>query len=194
MQDAPDDAQIIAQVRDGNVHAFGLLIERYQRLLYYSVIGKVREHPEAQDIVQKSFVTAYQSLSTLADPEAFFPWIKGISLNHCRNAWRSHHSYATMKERLLEARQAEINLAVLDENAGDSSPRVEALRQCLQRLGPEESSLIELRFVQELSMEEIGAELSKGAEAVRVWLYRVRTRLAECVKRRLNPNHGGATA
>ena len=192
MPDAPDDAQIIAKVRDGDVQTFGLLIERYQRLLYYSVIGKVREHPEAQDIVQKSFVTAYQSLSDLTNPEAFFPWLKGIALNHCRNAWRSHHSYATMKERLLEARQAEINLEVLEQDSADTSPRVEALRQCLQRLGPEESSLIELRFVQELSMEEIGVELSKGAEAVRVWLYRVRTRLAECVKRRLNVE-GGAT-
>jgi len=194
MQDAPQDAQIIAEVRDGNVEAFGLLIARYQRLLYYSVLGKVREHPEAQDIVQKSFVTAYQNLATLTDPEAFFPWIKGIALNHCRNEWRRHHSYATMKERLLEARRAEVNLLRLEQADADTSPRAEALRHCLERLGPEEQSLIELRFVQELSMEQIGAELSKGAEAVRVWLYRVRTRLAECVKRRLTLDPGGETA
>jgi RNA polymerase sigma-70 factor (ECF subfamily) len=193
MQDAPD-SQIISQIRGGNVPAFGLLIERYQRLLYYSVLGKVREHPEAQDIVQKSFVTAYQSLATLSDPEAFFPWLKGIALNHCRNEWRRHRSYATMKERLLEARRAEVNLVRLEQESTDTSPRVEALRQCLARLGADEQSLIELRFVQELSMEQIGAELSKGAEAVRVWLYRVRTRLAECVRRRLILDHGGETA
>jgi len=188
------DAQIIAEVRAGNVAAFGRLIERHQRLLYYFVLGKVREHPEAQDIVQKSFVSAYQNLAALADPEIFFPWLKGIALNHCRNAWRSHHSYATMKERLLEARRAEIHLAVLEHESGETSPRVEALRTCLERLGAEESSLIELRFVQELSMEQIGAEMKKSSEAVRLWLYRVRMRLAECVKRRLNLGEGGATA
>jgi len=194
MQDHPQDAQIIAEVRAGNVDAFGRLIARYQRLLYYSVLGKVREHPEAQDIVQKSFVTAYQNLATLTDPEAFFPWIKGIALNHCRNEWRRHHSYATMKERLLEARRAEVSLLRLEEGGADTSPRAEALRQCLERLEPEELSLIELRFVQEFSMEQIGAELSKGAEAVRVWLYRVRMRLAECVKRRLTLAAGGEAA
>ncbi len=194
MPDA-QDAQIIAEVRGGNVEAFGLLVARYQRLLFYSVLGKVREHPEAQDIVQKSFVTAYQNLATLTDPEAFFPWIKGIALNHCRNEWRRHHSYATMKERLLEARRAEVSLLRLEEQeCADTSPRAEALRQCLERLGAEELTLIELRFVQEFSMEQIGAELSKGAEAVRVWLYRVRTRLAECVRRRLSLDHGGETA
>jgi RNA polymerase sigma-70 factor (ECF subfamily) len=194
MQDHAQDAQIIAEVRDGNVDAFGRLIARYQRLLYYAVLGKVREHPEAQDIVQKSFVTAYQNLATLTDPEAFFPWIKGIALNHCRNEWRRHHSYATMKERLLEARRAEVNLLWLEQERADTSPRAEALRKCLERLEPEELSLIELRFVQEFSMDQIGAELSKGAEAVRVWLYRVRVRLAECVKRRLTLDPGGETA
>lgn len=188
------DAQIIADVRGGNVEAFGLLIERYQRLLFYSVLGKVREHPEAQDIVQKSFVTAYHNLATLADPDFFFPWLKGIALNHCRNEWRRHHSYATMKERLLEARRAEFNLLRLDQGSVGTSLRVEALRRCLEGLEPEEQSLIELRFVQELSMEQIGTELRKGAEAVRLWLYRVRTRLAECVRRRLILDHGGETA
>jgi RNA polymerase sigma-70 factor, ECF subfamily len=188
------DSQIIAEVRGGNVQAFGRLIERYQRLLYYSVLGKVREHPEAQDVVQKSFVTAYQNLASLTDPEAFFPWLKGIALNHCRNEWRRHHSYATMKERLLEARRAEMNLLRLEQGSVDTSPRVEALRRCLERLEPEEQLLIELRFVQELSMDQIGTELRKGAEAVRVWLYRVRTRLAECVRRRLTLEHEGETA
>ncbi|MES2694244.1 MAG: sigma-70 family RNA polymerase sigma factor [Verrucomicrobiota bacterium] len=188
------EAQIIAKIRNGNVAAFGLLIERHQRLLYYSVLGKVREHAEAQDIVQKSFVTAYQSLATLTDPDAFFPWLKGIALNHCRNEWRRHYSYATMKERLIEARRAEMNLHRFEQESADTSQRVHALRQCLERLGPEEQSLIELRFVQERSMEQIGEELSKGAEAVRVWLYRVRARLAECVKRRLNLEQRGETA
>jgi RNA polymerase sigma-70 factor (ECF subfamily) len=193
MSEAPD-AQIIAQVHRGHVAAFGWLIQRYQRLLYHWVLGKVREHAEAQDIVQKSLVTAYRNLATLTDPDAFFPWLKGIALNHCRNEWRRHHSYATMKERLVEARRAEVNLHRLEQEHGDTSPRVEALRQCLQRLGTEEQSLIELRFVQELSMEQIGAKLSRGAEAVRVWLYRVRTRLAECVKRRLALDPEGETA
>ena len=53
-----EDTELIAQIRDGNVDAFDKLVERYQRQLYYYAIGKVAEHTEAQDIVQKSFVTA----------------------------------------------------------------------------------------------------------------------------------------
>lgn len=180
-----EDAELITGVRGGNAQMFSQLVERYQRLLYYFVLGKVREPAEAQDIVQKSFVSAYQNLATLTDPEAFFPWVRGIALNHCRNEWRRHHSYASMKDRLLEAKQAELAVLRLEENHGEGTPRTDALRHCLERLKPDEHALIELRFVQELSMDQIGAELNKGGEAVRVWLYRIRSRLAECVKRRL---------
>jgi DNA-directed RNA polymerase specialized sigma24 family protein len=33
-------------------------------------------------------------LAFLTDPKAFFPWIKGIALNHCRNEWRRQHRQA----------------------------------------------------------------------------------------------------
>jgi RNA polymerase sigma-70 factor (ECF subfamily) len=179
------DAELLDRVRAGDVDVFGTLIERYQRQLYYFVIGKVSEHTEAQDIVQKSFVTAYRSLDTFKTGSEFFPWIKGIALNHCRNEWRRHRSQATMKERLLEARRAELELLWLAEEQRPGEARVAALRQCLQQLTPQEQVLIDRRFVQELSMDEIGRELSKGGEAIRLWLYRLRVRLADCVRKRL---------
>ena len=91
-----------------------------------------------------------------------------------------------MKERLLEARRAELELAWLDERHHEGEPRVAALRECLQKLSEEEQKLVELRFVQELSMQALGEAVGKGGEAVRMWLYRVRQRLAECVRRKLS--------
>jgi RNA polymerase sigma-70 factor (ECF subfamily) len=181
-----EDNELIAQVLDGKVDIFGKLIERYQRQLYYFVIGKIAEHTEAQDIVQKSFVTAYQNLSQFTTGATFFPWVKGIALNHCRNEWRRYHSQATMKDRLLEAKRAELEMLWLEERHHEGDARISALRECLQRLDPTEQNLVERRFVQEMSMAEIGRDLSKGGEAVRLWLYRVRVRLAECVKRRMS--------
>ncbi len=55
----------------------------------------------------------------------------------------------------------------------------------MQQLSAEEQSLLELRFVQELPLQSIGEPLGKGSEAIRLWLYRVRQRLANCVRRKL---------
>lgn len=46
-----DDSEIIARVLAGQQEAFGALVERYQRQLYYFVVGKVAEDTEAKDIV-----------------------------------------------------------------------------------------------------------------------------------------------
>ena len=80
-----DDPEIIAAVRVGDSDDFAALVERYQRTLYCFVVGKVVDDTEAKDIVQKSFVAAFQNLDDFRLGESFFAWMKGIALNHCRN-------------------------------------------------------------------------------------------------------------
>jgi RNA polymerase sigma-70 factor (ECF subfamily) len=135
--------------------------------------------------VQKSFVTAFQSLAEFQLGQSFFAWLKGISLNHCRNEWRRHQSQARLAGRLLEEKRAELELAAFDASP-DNERRLAALRQCLEQLGPEEQAVVEMRFVQELPLASIGAQLGREAEAARLFLYRIRQRLADCVKKRLS--------
>jgi RNA polymerase sigma-70 factor (ECF subfamily) len=181
-----DDMDIIASVRAGESDKFGALVERYQRTLYYFVVGKVVDDTEAKDIVQKTFVVAFQNLAEFRVGESFYAWLKGIALNHCRNEWRRYQSQARLAGRLLEEKRAEIELAAFDSRPEDGERRLAALRQCLQQLSPHEQSIIESRFVQELPLAAIGEQLGRGTEAARLLLYRIRQRLADCVKKRLS--------
>jgi len=176
-----DDSEIIAAMRAGDSDAFAALVKRYQRTLYYFVVGKVADDTEAKDIVQKSFVVAFQNLSDFREGESFFAWLKGIALNHCRNEWRRHQSQARLAGRLLEEKRAELELASFATRADEGERRLAALRQCLEKLSPHEQTAIEWRFVQERSLAEIGVQLGRGTEGARLFLYRIRQRLAECV-------------
>ena len=91
-----NDTEIIATIRAGDKDAFGVLVERYQRSLYYFVVGKVADDTEAKDIVQKTLVTAFQNLSDFRLGGSFFAWLKGIALNQCRNEWRRYQSQARL--------------------------------------------------------------------------------------------------
>lgn len=181
-----DDPDIIAAVRAGDKDAFGALVERYQRTLYYFVVGKVVDDTEAKDIVQKTFVAAFQKLAEFRVDASFFAWLKGIALNHCRNEWRRHQSQARLAGGLLEEKRAELELASFDSRPDDGERRLAALRQCLEQLSAHEQKVVEWRFVQELPLVSIGEQLGRGAEAARLFLYRVRQRLADCVKKRLS--------
>jgi RNA polymerase sigma-70 factor (ECF subfamily) len=180
-----NDSEIIVAVRAGDSEAFAALVERYQRTLYYFVVGKVACDTEAKDIVQKTFVAAFQNLDDFRLGESFFAWLKGIGLNHCRNEWRRYQSQARLADRLLEEKRAEMELTSLDSHPDDGERRLAALRQCLKQLSPHEQTVIELRFMEELPLQSIGEQLGKGAEAARLFLYRIRQRLADCVKKRL---------
>ena len=180
-----DDSEIIAAVRAGDSDAFGGLVERYQRTLYYFVVGKVADDTEAKDIVQKTLVVAFQNLSEFRVGGSFFLWLKGIALNHCRNEWRRYQSQARLAGRLLEEKRAELELASFDARPDEDERRLAALRHCLEQLSPHEQTVVGLRFVQELPLLTIGEQLGRGAEAARLFLYRIRQRLADCVKKRL---------
>ena len=181
-----NDPEIIAAVRAGDSDAFAALVERYQRTLYYFVVGKVADDTEAKDIVQKSFVAAFQNLDDFRLGESFFAWLKGIALNHCRNEWRRYQSQARLAGRLREEKRAELELASFDAGSHGDDRRLAALRQCLEQLSPHEQTVVELRFVQELPLTAIGEHLGRGAEAARLFLYRIRQRLADCVKKRIS--------
>ena len=71
-----DDSDIITAVWTGDRDAYGKLVERYQRTLYYFVVGKVADDTEAKDIVQKTFVAAFQNLDDFRPGESFFAWLK----------------------------------------------------------------------------------------------------------------------
>ena len=126
-----DDAEIIVAVRAGDRDAFEALVERYQRTLYYFVVGKVADDTEAKDIVQKSFVTAFENLGDFRTSEGFFAWLRGIALNHCRNEWRRHQSQARLAGRLLEEKRAELELAM----ALAGQPRLSSLDRSLVKVG-----------------------------------------------------------
>ncbi len=181
---AMDDNEAIRETLKGNNDAFGHLVRRYHRPLYYFVVGKISVDGEAEDIVQKTFVSAYQKLSEYDARYPMIAWLRGIALNHCRNAWRQFQRQSAMKGSLLESKRAELELEALETCLPDER-RVTALRTCMEGLSENERKAMHLRFVEELSLDEIGQALQRNSEAARQFLFRIRTRLGQCVKKRL---------
>lgn len=179
------DSEIIATVLAGDAEAFGHLVERHQRQLYYFVVGKVADDAEAKDIVQKTFVVAFQTLTRLRAGEVFFAWLKGIALNHCRNEWRRRQSQARLAGRLIEEQHAALEVTAFDSRGAEDERRPAALARCLEKLSAEERTAVDLRFVQELPLAAIGEHIGRNAEGARLFLFRIRQRLADCVRKRL---------
>lgn len=180
-----EDPRAIEAVLAGDREAYGHVMRRYHRRLYYYVLGKVADDGEAEDIVQRTFVTAFHRLRDFDPAQPMLAWLRGIALNHCRNDLKIAVRQARLKSRLLDARRMEFQESWLDEPAEDAEQRILALRKCVKGLSDEERRAVELRFVEELPFESIGDALARNGEAARLFLFRLRQRLADCVRKRL---------
>src|SRR5213079_3563545 len=89
------DQEIISRVLAGSKDAFGILIARYSDPLYRHALGMTGSPDVAEDILQASFIKAYQHLAEVRG--RFDAWVFRIVANGCKdwlkNIRRSHLSY-----------------------------------------------------------------------------------------------------
>jgi len=87
----PDEAsldQVVARALDGDRTAFTSLIRKYARLVYGQVYLILRDREETEDIVQETFIRAFQFRVRLRNPRRFSSWLLSIARNLARDVLR----------------------------------------------------------------------------------------------------------
>jgi RNA polymerase sigma-70 factor (ECF subfamily) len=179
----PSDAELIQRCREGEVEAFGLLVERYQDRVH-NLVFRLLGHPEdALDAAQETFLRAYAALPRFELGQPFAPWLFRIATNYCFGVLRKRRPGVVSLDA-MEEREADATLAtVRGRNSGDPQEFVlEAVRdeevQCAVLALPEPyRTVILLRYMEELSYEEIAAALEMPLGTVKTCLHRGRLRL-----------------
>lgn len=170
MHQSADEGVLIQQVVDGDAEAFGILVQRYERVVYSVAFRMLRDRAAAQDAAQVAFIRAYEKLPTFdRHQHRFFSWIYRIVVNECLNQRRKP---ATESLRLVPP-------VMLDPGEGlDREKRRVALVQAMEALVPEHREVIVLRHYGDCSYDEIAAALGIPVVTVKSRLYAARQRLA----------------
>jgi RNA polymerase sigma-70 factor (ECF subfamily) len=85
---ATSDDALVARVRSGDRDAFALLVSRYQDRVYSIAHGFVRDPDDALDLVQDTFVKAFQALPRFRGGSSFYTWLYRIAVNNCKDFLR----------------------------------------------------------------------------------------------------------
>ncbi|MFA4987242.1 MAG: RNA polymerase sigma factor [Candidatus Brocadiia bacterium] len=162
------DAELVAQVLDGSEAAFPQLIERYWRMVFSIAYRGCRNTTDAEDITQESFLAALSSLPRLKDHAKFSSWLYGLALNTTRSFVRKRSRSPSMPEPLYE--EPADDPSTLSTMSGDES--VIELRKAVEKLKPIYRAVVELRYLQNLSCEEIALRLNEPSGTIRSRLCR----------------------
>ncbi len=177
-----DEQSLIQQVQEGNLEAFGRLMDLHMRRLR-AVIALSAPVPHLIDeVAHETFVFAYNHIHEFQRGTSFFAWIKSIAWNLLRAEIQRFSREQANQAKYAERRVFETTPLKTPERA---EREIEGLEKCLERVPPRLRQLLQMRYHLSFSTQEIAERAGQSAAWVRTTLCRLRRQLRECLEDRL---------
>lgn len=160
----PSDEALLGRYAAGDVDAFALLVERYERPLFNFILRSVRDRERAEDLLQDVFVRVVQNASSFKGDAKLSTWLYTIARNLCIDASRK---MVFRRHRSLDApgEGRDGDGAAMVERVAGSTPTAdrqaiggavgEAIQRAVEELPEEQREVFLLREVEHLPFKEI---------------------------------------
>ena len=178
-----DDLTLVRKAQHGDLRAYDDLIRRYQERIYATIYHMTANHEDANDLVQDTFIKAFQALRSFKGDASFYTWIYRIAVNKTINFLKQRRSrtHISLNDLDLNAEHDPALVALVS----DKTPRRDAVLSELQeklnaamlRLSETHRLVVTLHNVQGLSHEEIGEIMDCNVGTVRSRLFYARQQL-----------------
>jgi RNA polymerase sigma-70 factor (ECF subfamily) len=186
---ARQDLELVEQARQGRQAAYAELMDRYRDSIYYMMLKMVRNADDADDLTIEAFGKAFSRLDQYSPSFAFSTWLYKIASNNSIDFIRKKRIQVTSMdsgyvnddgERIqVDAKSSTMN----PEESIIHGQKVIHMRMLVSKLKPRYRVLVEKRYFDELSYEEIAEELQLPLGTVKAQLFRARDFLANMMEK-----------
>lgn len=188
--DVPDDVQLMLRVRDGDLSAFEMLVERHQYRIVGTVAKMLGDDIEAEDVAQQVFVRVWQSAARYSPDAKFTTWLLTITRNLVFNEMRRRRRskilcFGRQDDDLPEPVERADPAATDPAGAVLQDELERAVDEAIAALPEQQRLAVILRRYDEMSYEEIAAVLGTSVPSVKSLLFRARADLKDRLARYL---------
>jgi len=182
------DFKLVGQAMEGDQKAYAELMQRYKDSIYFMLLKMVNNRDDADDLTIEAFGKAFKNLHQYTPDFAFSTWLFKIATNNCIDFIRRKRQNTFSIDQALEGEggsemQFEIKSSMLDpEEKLIKKQKALVMRDVVEKLKPRYKRLVELRYFQERSYEEIAKELQLPLGTVKAQLFRAREFLYQILK------------
>ncbi len=184
-----DETPLVAQAREGDTRAFGELVRRYEGKIFRLAQHVTQNREDAEDVLQETFMKAYEHLDQFQGNSKFYTWIVRIAVNQALMKLRRRKTDKSVSlDETIDTGEDTIvrEIAAWDEDPEQRFSR-EELGEILDRRDPKPGASVSfvfvLRDIEELSTEETAEALDLSVPAVKSRLLRARLQLREKLTR-----------
>jgi RNA polymerase sigma-70 factor (ECF subfamily) len=185
---AKHDLVLLDAAKKGSQSAYAELMERYRDSIYFMMFKMVKNTDDADDLTTEAFGKAFSRLDQYSPNFAFSTWLFKIASNNCIDFIRKKRIKVTSMDSGYTTDDGEIIHfdARTDlhnpEEAIIHAQKVKMMRNLVTKLKPRYRELVELRYFDELSYEEISEALNLPLGTVKAQLFRARDFLANMIE------------
>jgi RNA polymerase sigma factor (sigma-70 family) len=178
------DLALVESALAGSQSAYGELMDRYRDSIYYMMQKMVKNQDDADDLTIEAFGKAFSRLDQYTPNFAFSTWLFKIASNNCIDFMRKKRVKVTSMDTGYTTDNGEV--IYFDASSNTQNPeeslihlqKVKLMRNLVEKLKPRYKELVELRYFDELSYEEISETLNLPLGTVKAQLFRARDYLA----------------
>ena len=184
-----DEAGLVTKAKAGDAQAFTDLVNQYERKIYRLAKHITQNDEDAEDVLQETFLKAYEHLGNFQGNSKFYTWIVRIAVNESLMKLRKRKGDRTVPlDEPVDTGEEMVTreVAVWEDNPEQRYSRDEMqqiLDDAVQSLKPDFRTVFILRDIEELSTEETAETLGISVPAVKSRLLRARLALREKLTR-----------
>lgn len=176
-------------LKNGNPKAYEALMDLHKDSLYYMIYKMVHNPYEAEDLTIEAFGKAFKNLSNYTKNYAFSTWLYSIAANNCIDYLRKKRLDLVLIDDTIETengtKQPYLNIpddVLTPEEKLCKKEGEMLLKQYINLLKPSYRELIEMRYFQELSYEEMAEQLQIPLGTVKNKLFKAKNKLQTIIR------------
>ncbi len=168
--------------------AYAELLDRYKESVYFLLLKMVNNKDDAEDLTIEAFGKAFKNIAQYTPNYAFSTWLFRIATNNCIDFIRKKRTVTLSLDRTFSNGEgSEMTMDVRSETPDPEESMIRKqknvlMRSLVDKLKPRYRTLIELRYFQELSYEEIAERLDLPLGTVKAQLFRSREFLYNIIR------------
>lgn len=185
------DAIAVERTLAGDRDAYRVLVERHSRTMYRMAYRMTGNAYDAEEVVQESFLRAYQKLNQFAGNANFGTWVYRIAANYAIDRLRQRNSEEARRENPGKAGEDSLevdplsqvqDMAPSPERLAGSAQLADRIKTALAELSPAERTAIVMRHWDGCGIEEIATVLKSNSNATKNTVFRAVQKLRRSLK------------
>jgi RNA polymerase sigma factor (sigma-70 family) len=182
------DFRLIDQAINGDEKAYTELMKRYWKPVYHTLLKMIRNTDDADDLTIEAFAKAFKNLPRFKKDYTFSTWLFRIATNNCIDFIRKKKlETMSINTTFTDDNGDPVDIDLKDDSLNPQEEAIneqkkELIRSIVMLLPAKYQRLVNLRYFEELSYEEIAVEIEAPLGTVKAQLHRARELLYDLIK------------